>query len=614
MDILHSWGMQSYQLVARLQPGITREQAATEMAGLGKRIRVDHPERARVWQDEPADYRDISPILYPTTRTRFWPGARGSVMSFLGLLATVAFLILLIACFNVANLVLMRTITRRSELGVRLSLGAAPGRLRRQLLTENLMLAAVGGVTALVVGAWVSGFLARFHQAFRVPLDVDAGFDANVLIFAAVVSVAAAAVLTFFPARLASKYDVVSALKADTGSAGFRRMRANQILIAAQVSLSVLLLLGAGLFIRTLREAQAADVTVRSEQVLLSALDLGSRDYDAVRGSALYARILENVRALPGVVDAALVNVVPLAGRRGGTNIWLTPPGGNQPRSVQVGFNVITPAYFRTVGIPLVRGRDISVADHRDAPLVAVINDEMARRMFAGQDPLGRRFGLKGPAGQPVEVEILGVVRDGKFRSYRSEPEPTVYVPLTQHYRLSMNLEVRTTLNPGRLAGAIRAEIATLDKDLPLSRFVTLKTHLAEALSQERLSASLLTGLSILALVLAAIGVYGVLSNSVAQRTRELGIRMALGADTRAVQLGVLADAMRPVILGLVIGLGTAVALTRLIRNLLYGISATDPAVYCTVVLILLATAALAALIPARRAARTDPASVLRYQ
>ncbi len=612
IDVLGSWGMQSFQVVGRLQPGMNLARARQDMAAMSAHLKVDHPERARIWSEDPDQHAAYSPVVFPTTQTRFWPGERGNVFSFLGLLTAVSVLILLIACFNVANLVLARSAIRRSEFAVRLSLGAAHPRLFCQLLIESLVLSGLGGLAGLLVATWTSKFLATFHQAFRLPLDVDAGFDLRVFGFAVVISIASGLILAFFPARLASTTNLSYSLKADTGTAGVHRLRTNYFLVLAQVSLSVVLLLGAGLFVRTLRNAQSTDVTRRSEDVLLGNLDLASRGYDESRGSILYSNILERVRALPGVTDAAMVFVVPLGGQHGGTSVTINPPGGGRPKTEKVGFNAITPGYFRTIGIPLVRGRDLAADDRKGSAQVAVINEEMARRFFAGSEPVGQQFLLNWrPAAM---VEVVGVVRDGRFRDYRSAPEPTVYVPLAQRYQLEMNLEVRTAVNPSELVGPIRMEIAALDKDLPLIDVKTLKAHFDEALSRERLTASLLTVLGFLALVLAAVGIYGVLSNSVAQRTREIGIRVALGADRMAVLWSVLAGAMRPVVLGLVIGTLVTLASAKLIRNLLYGLSATDPLVFVATFAILLTVALLAAYIPARRAAKVDPVAALRHE
>jgi predicted permease len=611
-DIMGSWGMQSFEVVGRLSPNVTPRQALDDLAALSARIDIDHPERAQAWSEEPPENRRLAPVLLPSNRTRFWPGDRGIVLGFLGLLGTVAVLILLIACFNVAHLILAQAAIRQTEFAIRLSLGSSRGRIIRQLLTENLVLAGFGGLAGLLVAAWTTRFLAGFHHAFRLPLDVDSGVDPRVLAFALLLSLCAGAGLALFPARIASSSDLSSVLKSDSGTAGLHRLRINRYLVVGQISLSLVLLQGAGLFSKTLRNAQAVDVTVRSENVLLANLDVASRGYDDARGGELYSRIIERLRGLPGVRDAALVFVVPLGGQRGGTNVVITDQTGSPAKPVQVGFNVVTPGYFRTIGIPALRGRDFNDGDRRGSAAVAVINEEMGRRLFPGREPVGRQFLLKWKP--EAMVEVVGVVRDGRFRNYRSAPEPTIYVPLAQRYQPEMNLEVRTVGNPVELAGAIQREVAVLDKDLPLTDIQTLKTHFDQALSQERLSAVLLTGLSSLALVLAAIGIYGVLSHSVSQRTREIGVRVALGADPGDVLRHVVGGMMRPVAMGLVVGGAVALALTTLIRHLLFGLSPTDPFVFGGTVLIMLAVAALAAYVPARRAARLNPTAALRHQ
>jgi len=367
-------------------------------------------------------------------------------------------------------------------------------------------------------------------------------------------------------------------------------LRAGTALVFAQVSVSMVLLVGAGLFVRTLRNAQAVDVTFRPEQVLVASVDLGSAGYEENRGSIFYTQLLERVRAVPGVHDAAFVFVVPLGGRRGGTNIVLD--GQSQP--IQVGFNIITPGYFRTIGIPVVCGRDLADTDRAGGTAVAVINEEMARRLFPGRDPLGSRFLLQWkPA---AVVEVVGIVKDGKFRDYRSSPEPTVYVPLAQRYVMQMNIEVRTAGNPEKTAPLIQREVALLDKNMPLLGIITLKAHFDNALSQERLSASLLTGLGILALILVAIGVHGVLAYAVARRTREIGIRMALGAQPRSILWVVLGGMLFLVGTGLAAGILVSFWLVRFIEKLLYRLSPLDPLVFCGMVLVMLLVALLAAL------------------
>ena len=538
-DILGSWGMESYQVVARMRPDVTLREAEGEVAGFSARIRADHPERARAYSQVSAEIRDAPLVAFSTIRTRFWPGHRDTLTGFLGLLGGVAILILLISCFNVANLVLARIANRGSEFAIRLSLGAGRGRLLRQLLTENLILSGLGSCAGLAVADWTSTFLGGFGRVAYVPLAVDSRVDIRVLVVAIAVSLIIGMLLSLLAVRFAVRGELNTALKADSGTTGLRRLRANKALVFAQVSVSLVLLVGAGLFVRTLQNAQSTDITIRSDQVWVANVDLGSSGYDERRGGIFYSQLLERLRAVSGVIDAAFVFVVPLGGRRGGTNILLD----GQSRPVQVGFNIVTPGYFRTIGIPVVRGRDLADADRAGAAAVAVINEEMARRLFAGLDPIGRRFLLKWKP--EAVVEIVGVVKDGKFRDYRSSPEPTVYVPLAQRYNMQMNLEVRAVGNPAEMLASIRREASALDKDMPVLHVRTMKEHFDSALSQERLSAFLLTCLGVLALVLATIGIHGVLAYSVARRTREIGIRMALGAETRTVVLDVLGDVLR---------------------------------------------------------------------
>jgi len=321
--------------------------------------------------------------------------------------------------------------------------------------------------------------------------------------------------------------------------------------------------------------------------------------------------VLERLRSLPGVSDAALVFVVPLGGRRGGTDIVIDRQKGTEPaKSVQVGFNVVTPGYFRTVGLPMVGGRDLAERDRVNTGPVAVINEVMAQRMFAGRSPIGERFLLQWPPAKIVEV--VGVVRDGRFRSYRAQMEPTVYVPLAQRYQPAMNLEVRTAGNAGPMLPAIQRELAAVDKSVPLTRTRTVKAHFDAALARERLTASLLSAVSGLALLLAAVGLYGILSYMVALRTRELGIRMALGARPSQIVRVVLARLLALVTIGLAAGIIGARILAPLGRRLFFGVEPTDPFSFVTAAVALIITAAVAVWLPARRASKADPVIALR--
>ncbi|MBI1898689.1 MAG: ABC transporter permease [Acidobacteria bacterium] len=608
MDILNYWGMQSFLVAGRLRPGVSFDQAQAALAVLSSRA-------APLRQSAFRERSGFTPELYPARRARFWPAYRGSVTGFLALLAASVGLILLIACLNLANLLLARTSQRRKEIAIRMSIGSGRGRLIRQFLTESLVLSLLGGAAGLLVARWTAAYLTSFHRPFKISLTFDGGMDVPVLTFALLLSVATGVLFGMIPAAQASGVNMTAALKADSlkVAAGLRGIALRDALVIAQVALSALLLAGAGLFLRTVENARAEDVTLDPGKVLVANLDPTLSGYDAQRRQVFYSQLLDRVKALPGVAGAALIELVPLGGFRGGTEI-IVPAGENRGGStrVQVDYNAASPGYFETVGLPLVRGRAFTEHDRKGAPGVAVINEVMAGRFWPGLDPSGRRFSLTWREGG--EVEVVGVVRDGKFRNFRDSHRPCFYVPLAQHGSSRMSLEVRSTGDPMNLVAAIRGEVRALDAAMPVTDFLTLQSIREQGMSQERLIASLLTGFGVLALVLAAIGVYGVTSFSVIQRTREIGIRMALGAKAGQVAGTVLRRSAALALSGLAIGWLGALALGRLIAGLLYGVSAADPAIFAIISSVLLAVAMLAAYFPARRAASVDPMTALRYE
>jgi predicted permease len=463
------------------------------------------------------------------------------------------------------------------------------------------------------VAAWTTAFLAGFHDPFRIPLSVDTGLDAPVLAFAALISALSGVLAGIIPARQASRASLAGALRAQTRSCALGGLAMRNGLIVAQVALSVVLLAGAGLFLRTLRNARAEDVTLAPANVLLARLELVTFGYGEARCKLFYRQVLDRVQALPGVRNAALVFIVPLGGTRGGADIVITPPESpSERRRVQVDYNVVSPGYFQTVGLPLLRGRDFTGRDREGAPAVAIVNEQLARRFWPGEDPLGKRFGLTWKGGG--EAEVVGVVRDGRFRNYRDVMRPCFYVPWFQVEPREMTLQVRTTGDPMRAAAAVRAEVRALDKDLALPEMLTLESHREMGLSQERLTAALLSGLGVLALALAAVGIHGVMSFAVTRRTREIGIRMALGAHGGQVLRMIVARGLTLVLAGLGIGLGVALALTRLTASLLHGVSPTDPPTFAAAGLLLAGVAVVACYLPALRAASVDPAVTLRHE
>ncbi|HWB95429.1 MAG TPA: ABC transporter permease [Bryobacteraceae bacterium] len=608
LDPLHRWNMRWLLLTGRLRPGVPLSQAAAELQTLAARASHDHPER----DADASASGSFAPVVLPTGQARFWPEARGSVLTLLGVLLAIVGLVLLIACFNVANLLLARGARRRKELALRLALGAGHGRLIAQLLTESLLLALGGGLAGLGVAVATCRVLAAYPHPFRIPVSADLSLDWRVLLFSLLISMLTGVLFGLAPAHLAARLELAGAMKLDgatAGPGGRRRSSVRDGLVLAQVALSLVLLVAAGLFLRTLANARRSDPMFRAGNLLLSRPGMYQRGYSEERGRRFYFELRERVLRLPGVESAGFVWTMPLAGMRIDDTIEIGPPGATQ--TMQVNRNRISPGWFRTLGLPLGRGRDFTPADGPGSPRVAIINEAMARRFWPGQDPLGRQFGVGTP---PAPVTVVGIVRDGKMSSFREEIRPCFYLPVAQSYIPEMTLAIRTASAPLAILPGLEREINAIDPEVPLSGIATLESYLNTTLSQERMTAVLASCLGLVALVLAAIGIYGVVAFSVAQRTREIGIRMALGAQREEVLGLVLRRGLLPVLLGVAAGCGAAVVLTRFAGALLYGVSPTDWETYGLVSLGLLAVALAAAWIPARRASRVDPLVALRYE
>jgi predicted permease len=534
------------------------------------------------------------------------------VARFLGTVLAVVGLVLLIACANVANLLLVRAAARRKEIAVRLALGATRLRIVRQILTESLMLALAGTGLGLLIPWLTKDWLLSLFLPLS-PGALNFQPDARVIAFTVLLALATALLFGLVPALQASKPDVVPELKDAAMTRSRRQGRLSSAFIVAQIAITMTLLVGAGLLLRTMQRFAAIDPGFATDSVLALSFDLKSLGYNETKGQQLYQQLTARVAALPGVEAASLAAVMPLGWGSPEQPVFIdefAPPVPDRP--LRVDRNVVTPNWFRTMNIALLSGRDFTAQDNNDAPGVVIVNEAMARRFWPHQNPLGRHFEI---GEQPRRtVEIIGVVRNSKHRNLDEAPQPVLYLPLRQQYEASMILHLRSRIEPLSLVAAVRREVQQLDANLPLFEIKTLAQRLNESIWPQRTMTKLVGLFGLLALLLAVIGLYGVLSYTVTQRTRELGIRRALGAQARDVLTLILRQGMRLVLLGVALGLIAAVGLTRVLANFLSGLSATDPLTFGLAALVLLAVGVLACYLPARRATKTDPMIALRHE
>ena len=605
-DILQRRNTHWLAVFARLKAGVTREQAAAELAGIAGRVAEADGGRVSEEALRRVQLLPLSGGMDPADREQALPVA-GVVMSVLGL-------VLLIACANIAGLLVARAAVRRRETAIRQALGAGRARLVRQWLTESVLLSCLGGGAGLLLAVWANDLMVSYAAGTPVA-SLDLRLDYRVLAFTSLVSVGAGIAFGLAPALQASRLDIVTALKTEDAlaRAGSRRSRLRAAFVAAQVTLSVVLLVCAGLFIRSLWSAHAIDPGFRVERALTVPVDLGLLRYKSEEGRVFYRELLARVAAQPGVESASLVRFAQLGSSFAQGQVVAEGRGAEGDEGTSTGFNIVGPDYFKTMGTRLVRGRDFTEADREGAPGVAVVNETLAALLWPGEDALGKRVSFEG-AGGPF-LEVVGVARDGKYRSLGDRSRPYVYRPLMQSYEPRMTLVVRTSAaDPRALAGAVREHLRALDRNLPVADVRTLEEQFDLSLLPARVAAWTLGGFGLLALALAAIGIYGVVSYTVAQRTREIGVRMALGAGRADVLRLILGEGLSVVGVGLGLGLLLSFALTRVLGGFLYGVTASDPLTFVGVPALLGSIALAAGYLPARRAAKVDPMVALRYE
>lgn len=580
--------------IARLRPGVTDAQAGPALAAVSSQLAKTFPE----------NNEGVSHHLY-----RFWnaPGSREPRLA-LTVAGAMALLVLVLACANVANLLLVRALGRRREAAIRLALGAGRGSLIQLLLAEGLALAALAGAAGLVMAVWLQRLFLALSPASDLPPSPPPALNPRVLAFAAAVSLLTGVLFSLAPALQMASPRLAGVLRDEgTAVAGGRKGRLRSALVVVQVALSCVLLISAGLFARSLREAARLDPGFSARRVLLASLDVFPNGYDEARGRTFYRELLRRLAALPGVESATAAMQLPLSGDFSSTSVEIAGYVPKPEDEMSIGYNMVGPAYFETMGIEVLQGRGIALQDDERAPAVVVINEHMARRYWPQGGALGGTIRRRGQ-----EMTVVGIVRNGDYRRLREEPLPYMYIPLFQSYLSRAVLHVRTAGDPAELAGAVRAAVRELDPALPLSDVRTLEEHLRGATFEPRLLATFLGGLGAIALLLSTVGLYSVIRYAVSQRTRELGVRLALGARPAEVARLVLGQGMILALLGAGPGLAAAFATGRLLASQLYGVSPLDPAVFTAVVALLAAVSALASWLPARRAAAVDPAVVLR--
>ena len=514
-------------------------------------------------------------------------------------LAVVVMLVLLIVCANVANLLLSRAAARRRELSVRLSVGATRRRLVRQLLTESLVLSGLGGALGLLLGYWCRSLL---------PFGQEVPIDWRVFGFVAGLSVLTGIIFGLLPALRATGLDLASVMKESSRSVSGTRSRLGKTLLVTQVAISVVLLVAAGLFLRTLSNLRAVDVGFNPNNLLMFAVNPILNRYEPERTRQLYQQLQDELGGLPGVRSVALTRVALLSGSQSITSAWRT----GDAESTDVHIMAVSPRFFQTMEIPVLIGRDFTPGDLEAAPKVAVVNETAARTLFPDGSPIGRRFGFDKE--RSTDVEIVGVIRDTKYSDVREAPPPTVYQPYMQGTSRGMTVVLRTAGDPSALVESVRAAVRRVDSALPLTNIATQTEQIERRFAQERLFANAYMLFGALALTLAAIGLFGLMSYNVSRRTNEIGIRMALGAGRGTIAGMVLGESLLVVGVGIAVGLAIALAAGRLVTTMLYGLAPTDAATMAFAVAVIAAVTLVAAYVPARRAARVDPMIALRQE
>jgi putative ABC transport system permease protein len=595
-------GRTSY-MIGRLRPGVTAAAAQAEMNLIASRLQKEYPA-------VDADMEvDVIPLRQQVT---------GDIKPALLVLFGAVGCVLLIACANVANLLLAKASGRQKEVAIRISLGATRLRIIQQLLTESLLLSIAGGLLGSIIGILAVRYLITFTPS-SMPKPDNIGINGPVLVFTLFLSVFTSFIFGLVPALQASKSDLNETLKEGGrgNSGGAKQNRVRSLLVIAEVALALVLLIGAGLMIKSFVRLQNVNPGFDPENLITLELQLPENKYsEKDRQAAFQKQVVERVAEIPGVESAGAVNYLPFSGTELNASVSIEgrPPVANANERPRAFFRNISPNYFQAMGIPLRQGRPFADSDNKDAPPVVIINEAAVRRFYPTEDPLGKRFKQGRAESKNPWLTVVGIVGGVSHTALGVASQPEVYLPFQQSPGASITLVARTKSDPRSMAGIVRREVSMLDRNLPVSNIKFMDEIVAASVSQPRVYALLLAIFAVLALILAAIGIYGVISYTVTQRTHEIGIRMALGAQTRDVLGLIIKQGMALALVGIFLGLLVSLALTRVLASQLYGVSSTDPWTFSAISLLLMLVAIIACYIPALRATKLDPLIALRYE
>jgi predicted permease len=594
------------ELMGRVKPGVTKQHAAAALTAVAARLEGEYPE---------ARNKNVQ-VLVVDEREGRWNDLAGVVRLSSALAMAVVGLVLLVACANVANMMLARSVARRREIGIRLALGAGRWRIVRQLLTESVMLSLMGGALGLLLSFWMTDAMTSFFPVIAYQIVLDVAPDTRALVFTLGVSLLTGVVFGLAPAFEATKTDLVPVLKGEAGHGGrARRFSLRNALVVTQVAVSLIVLVCAALFVQSFRNAKSIDPGFATRDAVLVSVNPGLFGYTKEQGRDFYQRLAERVRAMPGVESAAYIDRMPLGD---GSNSWgpvypvekgVPPPGEGMDAYAET----VSPGFFKSMNVPLVEGRDFDESEREGiTPESVIINETLARRLWPNESAVGKRMGL----GRDLKdaMQVIAVARDSKVRTLGETPRNLMYVSVDQTYHGGMTMIVRMPGEGRGVVEGVRQAVKEIDPRMPLYKVMTIEQHLTWAFWAQNMAAALATAFGLLALALAAVGLYGVVSYTVARRTKEIGIRVALGAQARDILRIVLSQGMALTLVGLTAGLLVALLLARQLASLLYGLSPGDPATYILVALVLACVALLACLVPARRATKVDPMVALRYE